>query len=78
MTRGVTDAGGPFAEPSAAIPGTVRHRVTGEVMSVERHAGTVRLRTPDGADVAVTLPPFSLATVREGDRVTLDVVITPR
>ncbi len=77
-TTVVTGAGAPDTEPSASIPGTVRQHVTGEVTYVDRRDGRVHLRTEDGRDLQLTLPPFALSSVREGDRASLDVTFTPR
>jgi hypothetical protein len=67
-----------IAESAATPRGEVRHRVTGRVTDIERNSGTVTVRASDGAKVKVLLPPMAAASVREGDDVSLDVIVTPR
>ncbi|HXG15702.1 MAG TPA: hypothetical protein VNK50_05600 [Calidithermus sp.] len=66
----------PAASPSAR--GAVNHRLLGEVTDVERGRGEVTVRTTDGSRLTLRLPPMATAAVREGDAVSVDVVVTPR
>jgi hypothetical protein len=68
-----------IGEPAAGVArGEVRHRVTGRVADIERNHGEVTVRSSDGGKVKLTLPPMAVATMREGDDVADDVVVTPR
>jgi hypothetical protein len=64
--------------PSAAVRGEVRHNVSGRVTDIDREDSSVTVRTPDGSRVKLRLPPVAVATVREGDMVSMDVLISPR
>lgn len=65
------------ASPSSAAALRGPHRMTGEVTSVDRASGRVSLKTMDG-DLTLQLPPAALASLHEGDRVTVDVAVTPK
>lgn len=68
-----------IAESSAATPrGEVRHRMAGRVTDIERKSGEVTVRAADGSKLKLSLPPMAAATIREGDDVSLDVLVTPR
>lgn len=63
---------------SAATRGEVRHRVAGRVTDIERNSGEITVRASDGSRLKLLLPPMAAATIREGDDVSLDVLVTPR
>ncbi|HEX9822556.1 MAG TPA: BON domain-containing protein [Methylomirabilota bacterium] len=65
----------PAASP-AATASSGRQRLIGEVTKVDRDSGRVSVRTSDG-DLTLQLPAATVAGLREGDRVTVDVAIAP-
>jgi hypothetical protein len=67
-----------IAESAGSPRGQVRHQLTGRITDVERNSGEVTVRSGDGSKVKVMLPPLAVANMREGDDVTLDVLVTPR
>jgi hypothetical protein len=67
-----------IAESAAAPRGLVRHQFGGTVTDVERNKGEVTVRSSDGSKVTIVLPPLAVANMREGDAVSLDVLVTPR
>jgi hypothetical protein len=62
--------------PASASPAGLAgpHRMLGEVASLDRDTGRIALRTVDG-DLMLQLPPAAVQTLREGDRVTVEVSI---
>jgi hypothetical protein len=67
-----------IAESAGSPRGQVRHQLVGRITDVERNKGEVTVRSGDGSKVKVVLPPLAVANMREGDDVTLDVLVTPR
>jgi hypothetical protein len=67
-----------IAEPAGTPRGLVRHQVTGRITDIERDKGEVTVRSGDGTNIKLMLPPVAVANVREGDDVNLDVLVTPR
>jgi hypothetical protein len=67
-----------IAESASSPRGQVRHQVAGRITDVERNKGEVTVRSGDGSKVKIVLPPLAVANMREGDDVTLDVLVTPR
>jgi len=65
----------PAASPAATAPAG-RQRLIGEVTKVDRDSGRVSVQTSDG-DLTLQLPAATVASLREGDRVTVDVAIAP-
>ena len=65
------------AQPSAAVGGQVNHKVTGRVTDINRNAGQITIRTPEGGSMKLVLPPLAVASIREGDDVAVDVLVTP-
>jgi hypothetical protein len=64
-------------QPSAAVGGQVNHKVTGRVTDINRNAGQITIRTPEGGSMKLVLPPLAVASIREGDDVAVDVLVTP-
>ena len=64
-------------EPGTTVRGEVRHTVTGKVEGVDRNDGEIRVKATDGTNMKLRLPPLAAATIREGDGVSLDVVVRP-
>jgi len=60
----------PAASPSTAFMG--RHTMTGEVTDVDSTHGRVKLKTAEG-DLQLHFPPSTLATIKRGDRVTVEM-----
>ena len=60
----------PAASPSSAFVG--RHTMTGEVTDVDTTHGRVKLKTAEG-DLQLHFPPSTLATIKRGDRVTVEM-----
>lgn len=52
-----------------------RHRVRGEVVSVDEARGSLTLKTGEGSAVALHLPPAAVKGFRKGDRLTLDLAV---
>jgi hypothetical protein len=67
-----------MVEPGASVRGEVRHTVTGRVEGVDLNAGEITVKTTDGSKTKLKLTPVSAATIREGDDVSLNVVVRPR
>jgi hypothetical protein len=67
-----------IAEPAGAVRGQVRHQVAGRITDVERDNGEITVRSGDGSKVKLVLPPMAVANMREGDDVSVDVLVTPR
>jgi hypothetical protein len=55
--------------------GEVQHSIAGKVTGVDRGEGRVTVETPDGSKLTLRLPPVALASVREGDPVSMNVTI---
>jgi hypothetical protein len=62
-------------QPGSAAPGAVRTRTFGRVTDVDRD-GDVKIRTQSGS-FHVKVSPDVARTLKNGDTVTVDVVITP-
>ena len=67
-----------IAESGSSPRGQVRHQLAGRITDVERNKGEVTVRSSDGSKVKIVLPPLAVANMREGDDVSLDVLVTPR
>jgi hypothetical protein len=67
-----------IAESGSSPRGQVRHQLAGRITDVERNKGEVTVRSADGSKVKIMLPPLAVANMREGDDVSLDVLVTPR
>jgi hypothetical protein len=67
-----------IAEPAGSARGQVRHQVAGRITDIERDNGEITVRSGDGSKVKLKLPPLAVANMREGDDVSVDVVVTPR
>jgi hypothetical protein len=52
--------------------------VAGRITDIERNNGEITVRSGDGAKVKLVLPPLAVANMREGDQVSVDVLVTPR
>jgi hypothetical protein len=65
-------------EPGAAVRGEVRHSVTGRVEGIDRNAGEITVKATDGSKMTLKLTPMAVANVREGDTVSMNVVVQPR
>ena len=65
------------AQPSAAVGGQVNHKVTGRVTDINRNSGQITIRTPEGGSMKLVLPPLAVASIREGDDVAVDVLVSP-
>lgn len=63
---------------AAPVRGEVQHNVVGTVKKIDRGDGEVTLETANGSTIDVKLPPFALASVREGDHVSINLRINPR
>lgn len=67
-------AASPSASPASGA--VVQHTVTGQVTSVDRATGRLTLR--NGArDLVLQLPPAALQDVKEGDRLTVRLALSP-
>jgi hypothetical protein len=66
-----------IAESGASPRGQVRHQLAGRITGIERNKGEVTVRAADGSKATIVLPPVAVATMREGDDVSLDVLVTP-
>jgi hypothetical protein len=73
----VVEPGGGARGPSS-VGGQVHHKVVGRVTDINRNAGQVTISTPEGGSMKLVLPPLAVATIREGDDVAVDVIVTPR
>ena len=67
-----------IAEPGGTPRGQVHHQLAGRITDIERNKGEVTVRSADGSKVKLVLPPLAVANMREGDDVSLDVLVTPR
>jgi hypothetical protein len=67
-----------IAEPGGTPRGQVHHQLAGRITDIERNKGEVTVRSGDGSKVKLVLPPLAVANMREGDDVSLDVLVTPR
>jgi len=67
-----------MVEPGASVRGEVRHTVTGKVDGIDLNAGEITVKATDGSKMRVKLTPLATATIREGDDVSLNVVVRPR
>jgi hypothetical protein len=67
-----------ITEPAGSPRGQVRHQVAGRITDIERNNGEITVRSGDGAKVKLVLPPLAVANMREGDQVSVDVLVTPR
>jgi hypothetical protein len=67
-----------IAESAASPRGQVHHQLAGRITDVERNKGEVTVRSGDGSKMKIVLPPLAVANMREGDDVSLDVLVTPR
>lgn len=65
-------------EPGSTVRGEVRHTVTGKVDGIDRNAGEISVKATDGTNMRLKLPPLAAATIREGDDVSLNVIVRPR
>src|SRR4030095_2554146 len=65
------------AEGRGAPRGQVRHQRAGKITDIERNKGEVTVRAADGSKAKIVLPPLAVANMREGDNVSLDVLVTP-
>jgi hypothetical protein len=71
-------AGGGQVVIGAPVRGVVQHTIVGKVTGIDRNDGEVTVQTPDGSKVKLKLPAFALASVREGDPVSLNVTVNPQ
>jgi hypothetical protein len=67
-----------IGESAGSPRGQVHHQLTGRITDVERNKGEVTVRSADGSKMKIILPPLAVANMREGDDVSLDVLVTPR
>jgi hypothetical protein len=67
-----------MVEPGASMGGEVRHTVNGTVEDIDRNAGEITVKATDGSKMRLKLTPLAAATIREGDDVSLNVVVRPR
>lgn len=65
-------------EPGPGVRGEVRHTVMGRVDGIDRNAGEISVKATDGTNMRLKLPPLAAASIREGDDVSLNVVVRPR
>jgi uncharacterized protein YycO len=71
-------AGGSQVVIAAPVKGEVQHTIVGKVTAIDRDDGEMTVETPDGSRLTLKLPPFALASVREGDPVSLNVTVNPQ
>jgi hypothetical protein len=64
-------------DPSAAVREDEGRTLTGRVTAIDRDAGYVTIRTPEGATIQLIVPPFAIAGMRAGDDVAVDVRVKP-
>ena len=67
-----------IGESGGSPRGQVRHQLAGRITDIERNKGAVTVRSADGSKVKIVLPPLAVANMRDGDDVSLDVLVTPR
>jgi len=77
-TTTLPSTGGGQVVISSPVRANVQHTIVGRVTGIDRNDGDVTVETPDGSKMTLRLPPVALATVREDDRVLLNVSISPR
>jgi hypothetical protein len=64
---------------AAASPrGEVRHSVNGRVQGIDRNAGEITVMATDGSKMTLKVAPLAAANMREGDDVSVNVVVRPR
>jgi len=68
----------PSASSDKAAPETMKgkHSMDGEVTKVDAKKGWVDVKTPEGR-MKLRFPPAALASVKKGDRVTVEIGMTP-
>jgi len=68
----------PSASPAKAAAETMKgqHSMDGEVTKVDAKKGWVDVKTPEGR-MKLHFPPAALASVKKGDRVTVEIGMTP-
>ena len=71
-------AGGGQVVVAAPVRGEVQHTIVGKVTGIDRGDSELAVETRDGSKLTLKLPPFALASVREGDVVSLNVTVTPQ
>lgn len=64
----------PAASPTTT--GVLQNTVTGQVSSVDRSTGRLTLRN-GGSDLVLQFPPSALQNVKQGDRVTVQLALSP-
>jgi hypothetical protein len=67
-----------IAESTTGPRGQVHHQLAGRISDLDRNKGEVTVRSADGSKMTLVLPPLAVANMREGDDVSLDVLVTPR
>jgi hypothetical protein len=70
--------GGSQVVIAAPVRGEVQHTIVGKVTGIDRNGGEMTVETRDGSKMKLRLPPFALASVREGDPVSLNVTVNPQ
>jgi hypothetical protein len=60
---------------AAPVRGEVQHTIVGKVTEIDRDDSEMTVEFPDGSQLTLKLPPFALASVREGDAVSLNVTV---
>jgi hypothetical protein len=71
-------AGGGQVVVASPVRGEVQHTIVGKVTGIDRGDSELAVETRDGSKLTLKLPPFALASVREGDVVSLNVTVTPQ
>ena len=64
------------SEPAAAVREDVGRTLTGRVTGINRNAGHVSIRTPEGSTIHLLVPPAAIAAMREGDDIAVDFRVT--
>jgi hypothetical protein len=75
--RGQTEAASASPAMGTAAAGTPMS-MTGEVVRVDRGEGQVTLRTSDGGEQELRLPPSAIGNIQPGDRVRVEIMTSPR
>ena len=70
-------AGGGHVVIASPARGVVKHTIVGKVTRIERGDNELTVETSDGSKVELKLPPIALASIRDGDQVSLDVTVNP-
>jgi hypothetical protein len=70
-------AGGSQVVIAGPVKGEVQHTVAGQITDLDRNNGDLTVKTTEGSRMKLKLPPVALASVKEGDRITLTVIISP-